>query len=108
MGQGFRLTAPADAMSRTMVVHVGGRDSGGRLTAQLGDGSAADFSDETGSVSGAYDRNYTLNYRAGSAGQTLTVTWEMVSGTGGVTLSGAALTGASVTATAGTPQSTPS
>jgi hypothetical protein len=29
-----------------------------------------------------YDRNYTLTYQAASAGQTLTVTWKMTSGSG--------------------------
>jgi hypothetical protein len=106
-GQGFSFTAPADATARTLVAHVGGWNSGGTLTAHLSDGSAPDFVDVTTAASGQYDRNYTLSYQAGSAGQTLTVSWVMSSGLsyGNVTMNAAALAGASVTAAAGTPQS---
>ena len=82
VGQGFSIHAPADTTTRTLVVHVGGWNSGGTLTAQLSDSSAADFIDVTTSVSGQYDRNYTLTYSAASSGQTLKVTWVMNSGTG--------------------------
>jgi hypothetical protein len=90
-GGGFSITAPADTATRTIVVHVGGWNSGGTLKAHLSDGSAPNFVDTTASVSGQYDRNYTLTYHAGNAGQTLTVTWQMTSGSGNVTLNGAAL-----------------
>jgi hypothetical protein len=106
-GNGFSVAAPADTTNRTLLVHIGGRDSGGRLTAHLSDGSAVDYTATTSTVSGLYDMNYTLTYAAGSAGQTLTVTWVMTTGTGGVSLNAAALspgTG-SLTANAGTPQS---
>jgi hypothetical protein len=107
-GNGFSITAPAGTAAQTLTVHVGGWYSGGTLTAHLSDNSAANFVDTTASVSASYDRNYTLTYSAASAGQSLTVTWVMSSGTGNVTLDGAALAGggASMTATAGTPQST--
>ena len=108
-GNGFTFTAPADTTLRTLIVHVGGWASGGRLVAHLSDGSAVDYTDTTPLDSGQFDRNYTLSYRASGPGQTLQVTWTMVAGSfGNVTLNGAALsvsTG-SVTATAGTPQST--
>jgi Bacterial Ig-like domain (group 1) len=104
VGQGFSFTAPADTPLRTLVVHVGGYNSGGTLTAHLSDGSATDYVDVSTSVAGQYDRNYFLTYNAGSAGQTLTVTWTMTSGTGNVTLSAAALSG-SIVSSAGTPQS---
>ncbi len=106
---GFSFTAPADSTTRVLTVHVGGYFSGGTLTAHLSDGSAIDFVDTTTSVNSAYDRNYTLSYHAASAGQTLRVSWVNSSGTGNVTLNGAALSsaaGASIAATAGTPQST--
>jgi hypothetical protein len=109
-GQGFSFTAPADLTQRTLVVHVGGWYSGGTLTAHLSDRSAADYTDTTTAGNGQYDRNYTLAYQAGGAGQTLTVTWTMTSGSGNVTLNGAALQGGggsgTVSTTAGTPQST--
>ena len=110
-GNGFSFTAPADTSIRTLIVHVGGWNSGGTLTAHLSDGSAADFTDINANTSGQYDRNYTLTYNAASAGQTLTITWAMNSGTGNVTLNAAAVspggspTTASIVATAGSPQS---
>jgi hypothetical protein len=92
IGYGFSFTAPADTTSRTLMVHVGGYQSNGTLTAQLSDGSAVNFVDTTTLVAGQYDRNYRLTYNAASAGQTLKVTWVMVSGPGGnVTLNGIAL-----------------
>jgi hypothetical protein len=92
-GRGFAFTAPADATQRTLIVHVGGWNSGGTLTVQLSDGSAADYIDTTPMDSGVYSRNYTLTYRASAPGQTLRVTWTMTSGPswGNITLSGAAL-----------------
>ena len=110
---GYSFTAPADTGTRTLSVYVGGWLSGGTLTAHLSDFSAADFVDSTTPANGQYDRNYTLTYKAASAGQTLTVSWIATSGAGNVTLNGAALAGgtsapgspASITATAGTPQS---
>jgi hypothetical protein len=105
---GFLITAPADTSSRILTVHVGGWNSGGTLTAYLSDGSAANFVSTTSAVNGQYDENYTLTYSAASAGQTLTVTWVMSSGTGNVTLNGAALSlgGLNIAATAGASQST--
>ncbi len=104
---GFSFTAPADTTQRVLTVYAGGYSGGGTLTAHLSDGSASDYVDVTSTVSGSYDRNYTLTYRAASAGQTLTVSWINTSGTGNVTLNGAALSaaGPSIAATAGTPQS---
>jgi hypothetical protein len=95
MGAGFSFTVPADTTARTLVVHAGGWFSGGTLTAHLSDGSASDFKDVQAAVSGQYDRNYTLNYQAGSAGQSITIKWVMTSGNfnGNVTLSAAALSG---------------
>jgi hypothetical protein len=109
VGKGFSFTAPADTGSRTLLVHVGGYNSGGTLTGHLSDGSATDYVNIiSAAIGGQYDRNYTISYSAASAGQTLTVQWVMSSGSGNVTLSAAALQGANVaiTSTAGTPQGT--
>ena len=95
VGMGFSISAPADTTARTLTVYVGGWVSGGRLTAHLSDGSAADYVDTSLSGSGQYDGTYTLTYQAASAGQLLTVTWVQISGTGNVTLQGAALANAS-------------
>jgi len=108
---GFTITAPADTAIRTLILHVGGFNSGGTLTAYLSDGSALEFVDVTPLANGRYDRDYTLAYRAVSPGQILTVAWVMTSGTGSVTLNGAALSlgtfaTQTVSATAGNLQST--
>jgi hypothetical protein len=111
---GFLFTAPAGTSLRTLTVHVGGfsvtnsSGSAATLTAHLSDGSAPDFVDTTAPVIGTYDRNYTLTYRANSAGQTLTITWAQSSGAGAVFLTSASLSAApgSIATAAGTPQST--
>ena len=47
-GNGFTLTAPADAVLRTLILHVGGYQTAGTvLTAHLSDGSAGDFTETT-------------------------------------------------------------
>ncbi len=79
---GFRFTAPADTTARVLTVYVGAYFTGGTLTAHLSDGSAPDFVDVTSAVSGSYDRNYTLVYKAASAGQTLALSWVNSSGHG--------------------------
>jgi hypothetical protein len=96
---GYSFTVPADVNMRTLSVYVGGYASAGTLTARLSDLSAADYVDTTADTSGAYDRNYTLIFSAASPGQTLMVSWMSASPTGNlgnVTLSGAALSGASL------------
>jgi hypothetical protein len=90
VGKGFSLTAPADTSVRTLKIHVGGWNSSGKLTVTLSDGSAPEYVDITPGVGGQYDRNYTLSYRANSPA-TLTIQWEMQSGTGNITLNAAAL-----------------
>jgi hypothetical protein len=106
-GNGFSFTVPADTSPRNLTVHLGGWASGARFTAHLSDGSAPDFVDSTTPPSGQYDRNYALTYNASSAGQTLKISWVLISSAGNVTLNGAALSlaGPSITASAGTPQS---
>ena len=88
---GFSFTVPADTQPRTLVVYAGGNNSAGAFTATLSDASAAAFVATMPLTSGEYDRNFTLTYEAGLPGQTLTVTWVKTSGSGYVTLSGAAL-----------------
>ena len=106
VGQTLSITAPAGIATVTVIVHVGGWNSAGKLTAHLSDGSAPDFTDTTSPATGQYDRNYTLTYRAGSAGQTLTVTWALTAGTGNINISAASLESVNITASGGTPQST--
>ena len=91
IGNGFRITVPADTTARTLKVYVGGSTSGGKLVAHLSDGSAPDYIDTAFSGTGQYDAVYTLTYQAASIGQQLVVSWTQASGTGNVTLQGAAL-----------------
>jgi hypothetical protein len=78
VGKGFQFSVPADTTTRTLVIYVGTANSTGKLTAQLSDRSAPDFSSSTGTrVTKSWDGYYTLTYRAASAGQTLTVTWAL-------------------------------
>jgi hypothetical protein len=95
MRSGFTFTAPAGTTPRTLVVHVGGRNSGGTLRAHLSSGGAADYVDTTSPLTDQYNRNYTLSYQAPRADQTLSVTWTMSAGpsAGNVTLNAAALSG---------------
>jgi uncharacterized membrane protein len=93
IGKGFQITAPAGTASRTLYVYVGGWNSGGRLVAHLSDNSAPDYIDASYSSSNQYDVVYTLTYSAASAGQQLVVKWTQASGSGNVTLQGAALSG---------------
>jgi glucose/arabinose dehydrogenase/PKD repeat protein len=97
IGNGFRITLPADQTLRTLKVYVGGYKSGGKLTAQLSDGSSADFVDTSFSGTGQYNAVYTLTYYAASAGKLLTVRWVQFSGTGNVTLQAATLVESKVT-----------
>jgi len=58
IGNGFRITVPADTTTRTLSVYVGGWSSTGKLTAHLSDGSAADYVDASHSATnGQYDGN---------------------------------------------------
>lgn len=91
IGKGFSFTAPADLSTRTLVIYIGGFNSGGLLTAHVSDGSSSDYSDASLSSTGRYDGVYTLTYRASAPGQQLTVTWTLTSGAGSVSLQSAAL-----------------
>ena len=91
-GTGFSVTLPADATPRTFKLHAGGWDSTGELTAVLSDGSATPYTVRANhSPDGDTNTTYALTYQAAKAGQTLTVTWTMLDGTGECTLQAATL-----------------
>jgi len=76
MNNGFQVTVPADTTARTLKMYVGLWAAGGRFEASLSDGSAPTYVDTSISNSaGTSNGVYTLNYQAGSPGQTLTVKW---------------------------------
>jgi hypothetical protein len=76
VGNGFQLTLPADTNLRTLKLYVGVWDAQGRLEVSLSDGSAPTMVD-TSLINQTATSNavYTLNYQAGSSGQTLTIKW---------------------------------
>ena len=92
VGNGFRLTVPADSIRRRLTLYVGVWRAQGRLVASLSDGSTPDYVD-TGlnNAGGATAGRYTIEYQAGTANQTLTVTFTQESGDGNVTLQAATL-----------------
>jgi len=79
---GFTVVVPADETARTLRVYVAQYMSTGALTAHLSDSSAADGNDVQIASSPAYWQ-YQVDYRAASAGQTLTVVWTKTTGGGG-------------------------
>ena len=94
IGNGFHLTAPADTNVRTIKVYVGGWQSGGTLTASMSDGSVPNYVDSTPkNKRDSYNANYTITFKTVSSGARLNIDWVQTSGTGNVTLNGAALTG---------------
>ncbi|MFL5664344.1 MAG: hypothetical protein ACJ8BW_23820, partial [Ktedonobacteraceae bacterium] len=97
VGNGFKITVPADTTSRTLKVYVGIWKSQGSFTASLSDNSAPGFTDATlANTGGASIAVYALTYKAASAGQKLTVTFTVLASyvsTGNVTLQSATLTG---------------
>jgi murein DD-endopeptidase MepM/ murein hydrolase activator NlpD len=94
IGNGFQLTFPADTMQRTLKLYVGLWAAGGKLEATLSDGGASPFISTSLISSGVLNGVYTINYRAISSGQTLTINWTIDSNSnalGNVTLQAATL-----------------
>ena len=92
VGNGLSITVPASPTSQTLTVYCGVYAGQGRFTAHLSDGSYPDYVDESIVGNGtSVDANYTIVFKAGSANQTLTVSWVLLNGGGNVTLHGAAL-----------------
>ena len=73
---GFRITVPADTVSRTLRVYTGLYGSAGTLQAFLSDGSAPAYIDTTlDDVFSDRYAVYAIAYRAASPGQVLTVNY---------------------------------
>jgi len=73
---GFKLKVPADITARTLKVYVGAFAAKGQFSASLSDDSAPAYSDSSiENVSNGPSGCYTINFAAGSTGQTLTVTY---------------------------------
>ena len=73
---GFKLKVPADTTPRTLKVYVGAFAAKGQFSASLIGDSAPAYSDSTiENVGNGPSGCYTINFAAGSTGQTLTVTY---------------------------------
>ncbi|HKU57166.1 MAG TPA: PxKF domain-containing protein, partial [Gaiellaceae bacterium] len=81
LGQGLSFSVPADTSVRRLTIWTSAHFADGTLTAHLSDGSAPDFVQTIHATSAApfptqnMPATFTLDYRAASDGQTLTVTW---------------------------------
>lgn len=97
VGDGFKITAPADTTSRTLKVYVGIWRSQGLFTASLSDNSAPVFTDTIlYNQSNASIAVYVITYKAASAGQVLTASFTVFNSyysSGNVTLQAASLVG---------------
>jgi hypothetical protein len=88
LGQGLSFTVPADTSMRRLTIWTSAHYADGTLTAHLSDGSAADFVQTIHALpsSPGPSQNlpavFTLDYRAASDGQTLTVTWTQAANNG--------------------------
>jgi hypothetical protein len=79
-GSGFQITVPADTNAKTLNLYVEVFNGQGQLQASLSDGSAPAISDQSVSDMDVANKIYSFDFRAASAGQTLTVTFTSLSG----------------------------
>jgi hypothetical protein len=95
VNNGFQITVPADTSDKTLKVYVGLWAARGRMEVSLSDSSAAAFVDTSiDNPSATSVGVYTINFRAGSAGQQLRVRWTSMTSYnsfGNVTLQAATL-----------------
>ena len=85
---GFQITVPADTNTRTLRVYVGATQARGRIEATLNGSTGPAYSDvSVGGPGGRSDGVYAINYRAQTAGQTLTVRYTMARDYGGGSVS---------------------
>jgi hypothetical protein len=96
LNNGYSFTVPAGTTPQTVYVHVGlYQTSAGKLNATLSDGSAPAYVDaslgDTVDTSHGKEAYYAITYKAGSPGQSLTVTWSNTTNSGNVTIQGVAL-----------------
>jgi len=74
-GGGFQIKIPADTTDRKLKLYVGAKRVQGKVKATLSDGSAPPFETFVRQVRGKTTAEITLDYRAASVGQTLTINW---------------------------------
>lgn len=72
-GNGFQIKLPADTTQRRLNLYVGAWEAKGKLTASLSDGSAPAYTTYVDADSNNVCRVISLNFKAGSSGEKLTV-----------------------------------
>jgi hypothetical protein len=95
INNGYQITVPADQAKRILTVYAGGWNTTVHFEAALSDFSAPTYIDES-LVTAAYASRmaaYTVEYVAGSPGQTLTINVYCATDGGNVTLMAATLNG---------------
>ena len=102
VGAGYQLILNASTNERVLTVYGGAWSASARFRATLSDSSAPAYEDTslTAPVNTAVNRAYTLHYKAGSPGQTLTITMEVTAATstdGNVKIDAATLQGVAAT-----------
>lgn len=73
VGNGFQITVPADTTARTLRMYVAVWFAQARMEATLSDGSAPAIIDTSFGKAGLAKAVFSINFKAESAGQTLTV-----------------------------------
>jgi hypothetical protein len=99
-GNGFIITFPASTVLSTAYVYLGAYNmtTAATITAALSDATAGPVTDTTTLVTAAsavQDGYAFITYAAGSAGQSMTLTWYSNTASGNVSLQGAAIASAS-------------
>jgi len=81
IGKGFEFTVPAGTVQQSLKIYVGAKNAGGRLKANLSDGSAPAYVTQVERLNGTgtISRVITLQFQAASAGGELTVRYVLES-----------------------------
>src|SRR5215470_9195271 len=89
---GFQITVPADTTAKTLNLYTEVFFGQGVLQASLSDGSVAAINDQSVIDADVASKVYSIDFRAASDGQTLTVTFSSTTSSLGVGLQAATLT----------------
>lgn len=79
-GGGFQIAVPADTTAKTLTLYLEVSGGTGMLQASLSDGSAASITDQPVTDLDFGSKTYSIDFRAASSGQTLTVSFSAAAG----------------------------
>ncbi len=94
INKGFEFSVPATTSTQTLKVYVGAKNVSGNFKATLSDGSAPAYTTQVEKLNGTTSRVITLDFKAASAGEVLTVRYVLAAkpgSTGWISLESAAL-----------------